>query len=216
MRSPLRWPLLIASVVLAFALSACAVPGPPANPVAASATSAGPAANGPTAANAPGKSFAKAEQVVDPARQYTATFKTDKGEFVFALFADKSPRTVNSFVFLAQNGFYDGLTFHRLEPGFVIQGGDPLANGSGTPGYSVEEDKNDGTNVRGAVSMAKAAGSTAVGSQFFINLGNNPGLDADSGAQKRFYPFASVISGMEVVDALRKGDVIRSVTIGVK
>ena len=160
------------------------------------------------------KKFTQAEQVVDAtAKSYTATIKTDKGDIEMQLFADKSPRTVNTFVFLAKNLYFDGIVFHRVVPQFVVQGGDPTGTGSGGPGFDTEEDQNDLKNVRSYVSMAKAGAVTTFGSQFFINLKDNPALDADGPSQKRFYPWAQVTKGMDVVDKLAQGDVIRSVTI---
>lgn len=158
--------------------------------------------------------FTQAEQVIDAEnKQYTATIKTDKGEIVLKLFADVAPNTVNSFVFLAQKGYFDGLTFHRVEPTFVVQGGDPKGNGTGGPGYTTPDEPNELKNTRGTVSMAKVSGSGQFGSQFFINLKHNVGLDYDSKGGDKFYPFAEVTSGMDVVEKLEKGDVMRSVTI---
>jgi len=160
------------------------------------------------------KTFTKAEQVIDAAtKQYTATIKMDKGDIVLKLNADAAPNTVNSFVFLAQKGFFDGLTFHRVEPNFIVQGGDPKGNGTGSPGYQTQDEPNQVHNTRGTMSMAKASGATQFGSNFFINLKDNVGLDFDTKAGDKFYPFAEVTSGMDVVDKLAPGDVMRSVTI---
>ncbi len=169
----------------------------------------------PSASSTPNpRTFTKAEQVVDAAtKQYTATIKMDKGDIVLRLNADVAPNTVNSFVFLAQKGFFDGLTFHRVEANFVVQGGDPKGNGTGTPGYQTQDEPNQVHNKRGTVSMAKSSGATGFGSQFFINLKDNIGLDFDSKAGDKFYPFAEVTSGMDVVARLVAGDVMRSVTI---
>lgn len=161
--------------------------------------------------------FTEAAQVVDATKSYTATLKTAKGDIVIQLFADKAPRTVNTFVFLATRGYFDGLTFHRVVAGFVVQGGDPLDNGTGGPGFQTEEDPNDLLNTRGRISMAKAGAVTNFGSQFFINLQDNPNLDVDvPGRQKRFYPFGEVVQGMDVVDRIAQRDVIEKVTIEVK
>ena len=146
-------------------------------------------------------SFSQAERVVDPTKEYTATIKTSKGDIVVDLFADTSPNTVNSFVFLAQQKFFDGITFHRVVPGFVIQGGDPTGNGAGGPGYSTDDEPNELSNTRGTLSMAKAPGAGSFGSQFFINLASNTALDFDNPRDK-FYPFGEVASGMDVVDAI--------------
>ncbi|OAI40849.1 hypothetical protein AYO38_04955 [bacterium SCGC AG-212-C10] len=154
---------------------------------------------------------------MDPNKSYTATITTDKGDIVLKLFTAEAPRTTNTFVFLAQKGYFDGITFHRVVPGFVVQGGDPTGRGSGGPGFETEEDRNDLSNTRGMVSMAKAGASTKFGSQFFINLGDNSAnLDKDGANQKRFFPWAQVTTGMDVVDKLAQGDVIRKVTITVK
>ena len=145
------------------------------------------------------KTYQKAEQVIDAAKNnYTATVKTSKGNFEINLFADVAPNTVNSFVFLAKSGYFDGITFHRVVQNFVIQAGDPTGKGTGGPGYSTAEEPNDLLNKRGVIAMAKAGNAKEFGSQFFINLKDNPSLDSGN----RFYPFAEVTSGMDVVDAI--------------
>ena len=169
-------------------------------------------------------SFDEAGQVVETGKSYTARVKTSKGEFVVELFAAEAPNTVNSFAFLAQEGFFDGLTFHRIVEGFVIQGGDPTGRGGGGPGYETKDEPNEISNTRGTLSMAKTPGADEFGSQFFINLDDNTGLDFDNGMPDKFYPFGKVTEGMDVVDAIAaspvdKGDrpdppiVIETVTI---
>jgi len=153
----------------------------------------------PTAA---AKTFTAADTVVDPAKQYTATMKTSKGDIVLKLYADKAPNTVNSFVFLAQQGYFDNTTFHRVVRDFVVQGGDPTASGSGGPGYTTKDEPNEVRNTRGTLSMAKVSGATEFGSQFFINLKDNTSLDYNNPSANKFYPFAEVTSGMDVVDAI--------------
>lgn len=153
------------------------------------------------------QTFEAAEQVIDAEKfDYTALIKTNKGDIELKLLAQEAPRTVNNFVFLAQKGYFDGIIFHRVIPNFVIQSGDPTGTGSGGPGYTTEEDQNELKNERGMVSMAKAGATTVFGSQFFINLKDNPALDSDGPSQKRFYPFAEVTSGMEVADAISEVD----------
>jgi len=147
-------------------------------------------------------SFERAEQVVEAGKKYTATIRTSKGDIVVDLYADIAPHTVNSFVFLAQQGFFDGLTFHRVVKDFVIQGGDPAGNGSGDPGYETADEPNERSNTRGTLSMAKSPGAKEFGSQFFINLRDNTGLDYDSPSRDKFYPFGEVVQGMDVVDAI--------------
>ncbi|MBA4179100.1 MAG: peptidylprolyl isomerase [Anaerolinea sp.] len=171
-------------------------------PTATASSSATADASASPTVNA--KQFAKAEQVIDATtKDYTATFKTSKGDFEIKLYADKAPNTVNSFVFLAQKGYFDGLTFHRVVAGFVIQTGDPTGRGSGGPGYSTAEEPNEIANKRGVISMAKAGDAKEFGSQFFINLKDNPSLDYTNPGTK-YYPFAEVTSGMDVVDAISK------------
>ncbi len=158
--------------------------------------------------------FAAAELVVDAvAETYAATIATAKGEIVIELFADVAPNTVNSFVFLAERGYFDGIAFHRVEPGFVVQGGDPLGTGLGGPGYQTADEPNELRNEFGALSMAKVSGQGVFGSQFFINLKDNPALDFDAGNPDAFYPFGRVVEGMDVVLAIEVGDVMESVMI---
>ncbi len=144
---------------------------------------------------------------------YTATISTSKGDIVIELFAADAPNTVNSFVFLAENRFFDGLVFHRVVENFVVQGGDPTGTGRGGPGYITGDEPNEVRNEAGTIAMAKGAGQPYFGSQFFINLKDNPALDFDAGNRDSFYPFGRVIEGMAVVNAIEVGDVMESVTI---
>jgi cyclophilin family peptidyl-prolyl cis-trans isomerase len=131
---------------------------------------------------------------------------TDKGEIVFKLYSDTAPKTVSNFVYLASAGYFDGLTFHRREEGFVIQGGDPNGNGTGGPGYKFEDELNDDrTYVRGTVAMANAGPNTN-GSQFFIMLDNVPLPHA-------YTIFGEVTVGMDVVDQIKRGDAMTKVTV---
>jgi cyclophilin family peptidyl-prolyl cis-trans isomerase len=135
--------------------------------------------------------------VIDPKRKYSATFKTEAGDFVIELYADKVPNTVNNFVFLARDGFYDGVTFHRVIKGFMAQGGDPTGRGTGGPGYQFKDEFHPGLrhNTPGILSMANAGPNTN-GSQFFITHGPTPHLD------NRHSVFGKVTKGMEVVLAI--------------
>ncbi|HAU66253.1 TPA: peptidylprolyl isomerase [Candidatus Uhrbacteria bacterium] len=131
---------------------------------------------------------------------------TSKGEIVFELFGDTAPQTVSNFVYLTQGGFYNGLTFHRREEGFVIQGGDPNGNGTGGPGYKFPDELNDSyTYERGIVAMANS-GSNTNGSQFFIMLDDTP-------LPKAYSIFGRVVQGMDVVNAIAVGDVMTQVTV---
>lgn len=147
---------------------------------------------------------------IDPNKSYTAHFKTNRGEFDIRLFAKEAPQTVNNFVFLARDGFYDGLTFHRVIANFMIQGGDPAGVGTGGPGYKWPDEasalqlKHDGPGV---LSMANAGRNTN-GSQFFITHEAQPHLDGKHAV------FGKVTGdGQKVVNAIRQGDTIESVTI---
>ena len=173
-----------------------------------------PVAGEPEATPEVVRNFEFAEYVIDElAETYTATITTAKGDIVIELFADIAPNTVNSFVFLAENQYFDGITFHRVEPNFVVQGGDPTGTGFGGPGYQTADEPNEIPNETGTIAMAKGSGQPYFGSQFFINLKHNPGLDFDNTRGDRFYPFGRVIEGMDVVNSLARGDVMESVTI---
>jgi peptidylprolyl isomerase len=136
----------------------------------------------------------------------TATIETDHGTIQIELRYDKAPRTVYNFVALTRDGFYDGLTFHRVVPNFVVQGGDPDGTGYGGPGYSIRSQYNDLSYTTGAVGMA-SSGKDTEGSQFFITHSPQPHLD------DRYTIFGYVTSGQDVVDAVRQGDKITSISI---
>ena len=116
-----------------------------------------------------------------------------------------APNTVNSFVFLAENRFFDGIVFHRVVDNFVVQGGDPTGTGTGGPGYITGDEPNEVRNETGTIAMAKGGGQPYFGSQFFINLKDNPALDFDTRSGDRFYPFGRVIEGMDIVNLARPG-----------
>ena len=153
------------------------------------------------------KQYSKPEQVIDPSRKYQATIATDKGDIVISLDPARAPRSVNNFVFLAREGFYDGLTFHRVVPDFVVQGGCPLGSGSGGPGYRFEDEPVQGEYTAGAVAMANAGPNTN-GSQFFICS-----VDDRHKLAKSYNLFGQVIKGMDVVEQIRVGDVMKSVSV---
>ena len=143
------------------------------------------------------KSYAAAgDAKIDPNKTYTATFDTSKGSIVVELFPKDAPNTVNNFVFLVKDGFYNGLKFHRVIPDFMIQGGCPQGTGTGGPGYTFEDEFNDHKIVRGALAMANAGPNTN-GSQFFlVTKEATPWLDGKHTA------FGRVTSGMDTVDAI--------------
>ena len=138
---------------------------------------------------------------IDPTKQYTATLHTGKGDIVMRLYADKAPLAVNSFVFLASQGWYNGVTFHRVIPGFVAQAGDPSGSGAGGPGYYFKNEISTGLSFDkpGVVAMANAGPDTN-GSQFFITYSPQPTLDGV------YTIFGQVIQGMDVVEALTSRD----------
>jgi len=144
---------------------------------------------------------------IDTDAVYRVTITTDKGTIVADLDARIAPLTVNNFVTLATDGFYDGLTFHRVEPGFVIQGGCPEGSGRGGPGWRFADEPVQGEYTRGAFAMANAGPDTN-GSQFFVCL-----EDLTGRLPKNYNLFGNVIEGLDVVDAIRVGDVMRSVAV---
>jgi cyclophilin family peptidyl-prolyl cis-trans isomerase len=157
--------------------------------------------------------------IIDPFRQYFATLRTEKGDIVIQLFAEQTPLTVNNFVFLAREGWFDGVTFHRVIPGFVVQSGDPSGTGFGGPGYFIPDEIAPDLNFDGAgwVGMANAGPDTN-GSQFFITLAPLNDLNG------KYTLFGKVVSGLEVLSQISPrdpssdpeappGDVIISVTI---
>ena len=145
---------------------------------------------------------------IDPARNYRATIETTRGKIVLELYPTYAPKTVNNFVFLARQGFYDGLKFHRVISNFMIQGGDPLGTGTGGPGYKFEDEvrNNPLKHETGVISMANAGANTN-GSQFFITHLPQPHLNG------KHTVFGKVIEGQEVVNAVKQNDVMQKVTI---
>jgi len=129
------------------------------------------------------------------------------GEIRIELYPEDAPKTVESFVTLTKKGFYDGLKFHRIVPGFVAQGGDPKGDGTGGPGYTLKAEFNKRKHVRGTVAMARSQSPDSAGSQFYICFAPAPHLD------NNYTVFGQVTSGMEVVDRLQQGDKMRSVRI---
>ena len=132
--------------------------------------------------------------------------KTNKGDIHLDLNPAEAPLTVNNFVVLARDGYYDGVTFHRVVPRFVIQGGDPTGTGSGGPGYNFKDEAVTRPYKAGTVAMANAGPNTN-GSQFFICLEDQPGLPPN------YTIFGDTVTGMDVVRNIRVGDVMQSVTI---
>ncbi|HKV01678.1 MAG TPA: peptidylprolyl isomerase [Ktedonobacteraceae bacterium] len=143
---------------------------------------------------------------IETNRTYEAVIKTNKGDIHLQLNPAEAPITVNNFVALARDGFYDGVTFHRVVPRFVIQGGDPTGTGSGGPGYKFQDELVKRPYKAGTVAMANAGPNTN-GSQFFICLEDQPNLPPN------YTVFGDTTAGMDVVRNIRVGDVMQSVTI---
>jgi cyclophilin family peptidyl-prolyl cis-trans isomerase len=192
----------IGLAVMLFVLGACSSPG------------------GPTASNGSAAKLAPQQRsdmyksapamTIDVNKSYTATIKTAKGTIVAALYPKDAPTTVNNFVFLARDGFYDSLKFHRVVAGFVIQGGDPSGDGTGGPGYDIPPEIKS-LHSKGALAMARKGGpaqtTPSSGSQFYITLEAQPSLDG------QYTVFGQVTQGMDVVQKIAVGDVIQSVTV---
>jgi len=143
---------------------------------------------------------------IDTSKQYNATIDTEKGSIVLELFASDVPVTVNNFVFLARDGFYDGTTFHRIIPDFMAQGGDPTGTGTGGPGYKFSDEFTKHSHCAGALSMANSGPNTN-GSQFFITYEPQPHLD------HKHSVFGQLTQGTEVLNLLKNGDTLVRITI---
>ncbi len=153
----------------------------------------------------------KPEVTINTSKSYEATIETSKGNIVVSLNAEASPEHVNNFIFLSNEGFYDGLTFHRVEPGFVIQGGDPLGQGNGGPGYTVPGEF-DLKHIEGALAMARLGDQVnpnreSSGSQFYITLAPTEFLDG------QYSVFGNVKEGMDVVQSIQVGDTINRIVV---
>ena len=171
--------------------------------LASLALSAGSAVD-PASAQSPTPKAAKGGKKV----KQTAVITMEKGgEIRVEFFPEDAPKTVENFVTLAKKGFYDGITFHRVEPGFVVQGGDPKGDGTGGPGYTIKDEFNKQKHVRGVMAMARTQAPNSAGSQFYITLAPAHFLDG------KYTVFGHVVSGMDVVDKIRVGDKMKSVKI---
>lgn len=145
--------------------------------------------------------------IAGEARKLQARISTKRGDIVFTFYPNDAPNTVASFVKLARDGFYDGLTFHRVEQGFVVQGGCPLGTGTGDAGYKLRAEFNARPHVEGTVAMARAENPNSAGSQFYICLGDARFLD------RKYTVFGQVTSGIDAVKQIRVGDVMEKVAI---
>ncbi len=144
--------------------------------------------------------------IIDTEKKYTATIESERGNIELELFAKDVPNTVNNFVFLAREGFYDNINFHRVIPGFVVQTGDPTGTGRGGPGYKFADEFTEHTHDTGTLSMANAGPDTN-GSQFFITFAPQPHLD------NRHSVFGKMTSDMSLLKKIEPGDSIKTITI---
>jgi len=169
-------------------------------------TSCATVSSEPTPTKKPMSYSAPPPMTIDTSKQYTATIETDKGDIMLELFASDVPVTVNNFVFLSREGFYDNTTFHRIIPDFMAQGGDPTGTGTGGPGYKFADEFTKHTHITGTLSMANAGPNTN-GSQFFITYAPQPHLDNHHSV------FGQLTDGMDILKVLKNGDTIKRITI---
>ncbi|MFN2448812.1 MAG: peptidylprolyl isomerase [Candidatus Baltobacteraceae bacterium] len=144
---------------------------------------------------------------IEEAKTSQARLATNKGDIVFTFYPDDAPQHSAAFIKIASDGFYDGLKSHRVEPGFVVQGGDPDGNGTGGPGYTLKAEFSGRAHVRGTVAMARAGHPDSAGSQFYICLGDARFLD------NQYTVFGQMTDGFDALDAIRAGDTMTKVTI---
>jgi cyclophilin family peptidyl-prolyl cis-trans isomerase len=144
---------------------------------------------------------------IDPENVVAVIDMGKGGRIVFEFYPKDAPISVDNFIKLANKGFYNGLKFHRVIPGFMAQGGDPQGDGMGGPGYTIKDEFNSRKHIKGTVAMARTSEPNSAGSQFYICFDPQPHLDG------KYTVFGQVIDGMDVVDGIQKGDVMKSVTI---
>jgi cyclophilin family peptidyl-prolyl cis-trans isomerase len=145
--------------------------------------------------------------LVEKAKTAKIRISTAKGDIVFGFYPNEAPMHCAAFLKLTEAGFYNGLAFHRYEPGFVIQGGDPDGNGTGGPGYKLDGEFSNLPHLKGTVAMARSSNPNSAGSQFYICIEAAPFLN------KQYTVFGQVSEGQDVVDAIRAGDIMTSVTV---
>jgi peptidylprolyl isomerase len=201
--------LAVLPLIAALAFAACGGSDPPTSNIATVDAQ-------PTEEPAIETYDAEPPMTIDPNKRYFATIKMDIGEIRLELFPQDAPRHVNNFVFLAREGFYDGVTFHRVLAGFVAQAGDPTGTGSGGPGYTIDDEINSRTFEEGTLGMAKRSDPNSAGSQWFICFGPQPQLNGG------YTVFGQLVEGRDVLDkiALRNpavatepGTAIQTITI---
>ena len=202
----ISWMISIILILVTLSFVACGeeapspapAPAPPPGPTPAPAPAPAPSPE-PVPVPEPKTYSSPPQMIIDTSKQYTAIIETEKGNLVLELFAKDVPVTVNNFVFLASEGFYNGSTFHRVIPGFMAQGGDPLGTGFGHAGYRFGDEFTEHTHVVGTLSMANSGPNTN-GCQFFITYAPQPGLDGKHSV------FGQLIEGMDVLENLTPRD----------
>ncbi|WP_298818355.1 peptidylprolyl isomerase [Chloroflexus sp.] len=194
---------LVAGLLISRAAPPAAAPLPtiPAAPPTAAPTSAPPSASGSPSVMPTATTYrydSPPPMTIDPAKKYTATIYTPRGEIVIELLPDIAPQTVNNFVFLARQNFYNGLTWHRVLPDFMAQGGDPNGDGTGGPGYTIPAEFTDQIlfDQPGIVAMARSSDPNSAGSQFFITTAPAPWLN------EQYTIFGRVIQGQDIVNGI--------------
>lgn len=145
--------------------------------------------------------------LVEEARNARARIATEKGDIVFTFYPDDAPQHCAAFIKLAREGFYDGLVFHRVEPGFVIQTGCPQGTGTGGPGYRLPAEFNSHPHVKGTVAMARSSDPNSAGSQFYVCIADARFLD------NNYTVFGQTVEGEDIIDKIKRGDKMESVTI---
>jgi cyclophilin family peptidyl-prolyl cis-trans isomerase len=207
-----RLPLLLLALL---ALGACDTGGGSSSPTDTTPATAAPQPTGAVCQNltrdAVNQLTTPPAMSIDVTKAYTAKLNTSKGVVTILLNPKVAPVTVNNFVCLAQQHYYDGLTFHRVVPGFVVQGGDPLGNGTGGPNYKLPNETNSTPWKAGSLGMASSSAGVS-GSQFFIVLADGPSA-ASLATSGVYNQFGSVTGGADVVQKLQVGDKINSIDI---
>lgn len=203
--------IALCAIAMALLLAACgsgsakstatATSTPPAataKPATTAPTPATPSPQSSAATQTGGKKTYSAPPplTIDPNKRYFATIKMDIGDIRLELFPKDAPQHVNNFVFLAREGYYDGVTFHRVIPGFVAQAGDPTGTGSGGPGYTIKDEVNSRKFLDGTLGMAKTSAPNSAGSQWFIDYAAAPNLDGG------YTAFGQLVSGRDVLDKI--------------
>jgi len=179
---------------------------------AAAGTATKPAAQPTQASQTGGKKTypAAPPMTIDQNKKYFATIKMDIGDIRLELYPKEAPVSVNSFVFLSRDGYYDGVTFHRVIPGFVAQAGDPEGTGRGGPGYTIKDEVNSHKFVDGSLGMAKTSAPNSAGSQWFIDYAPQPNLDGG------YTVFGQLVSGRDVLDKITPRDPATATQPGTK